>query len=294
MKSKFLFPTWCSIVGFVLIIPGFMLAYFYTFHNYEIPGFGFQMREKSNLFQDTFENFTNELIVFLIIIGLLLIAFSKSKKEDELTARLRLNSLYWSVMIYYICYNFCFLLLNYIKEIPFIGEHILELNIFSPLVIFIIRYYYLKYSKADSFIVSEPKFLPNKPFRIVGVVLTLIGMVVFLSLVSDNLIFGSDDLLFVISYFVMITGLLIWSFSKSKIEDEMVMQQRLESLQLAVYINYGVLLVGTLVFYSTLYLVMMMYVQFSLLLYFVVRMEYVRFRNNKQLNALAEEMGYEK
>ena len=149
MKSKFLFPTWCNIVGYLMVIPGFVLGYLFIFHNYEIPGFGFQMREKSNLFQNAFENFTNELAVFLVIVGLLFIAFSKGKKEDELTARLRLNSLYWSVMIYYIIYNFGFLLVNYIKEIPFVGEHILELNIFSPLLIFIIRYYYLKYAMMD-------------------------------------------------------------------------------------------------------------------------------------------------
>ena len=84
MKSKYLFPTWCGLVGYLLAIVGFTLGYLNIIKKYEIPGFGFNLREKRNFLQGTFENFTNELVIFLVVVGLLFIAFSKSKKEDEL------------------------------------------------------------------------------------------------------------------------------------------------------------------------------------------------------------------
>ncbi|MES2651349.1 MAG: hypothetical protein V4663_06385 [Bacteroidota bacterium] len=290
MKSKYLFPTWCGSVGYLLAIPGFVLGYLNIIKGYEIPGFGFNLREKGNLLQGTFENFTNELVIFLVITGLLFIAFSKSKKEDELTAKLRLNSLYWSAMIYYIIYNFCFLLIN-IQNIPFISDHILELNIFTPLLIFITRFYYLKYAKTDRFLISKPKFLPNKPFRTLGIALAVVGFSVLIPMIIIDPLFGSDDLISLIAYFIMIIGLLTWSFSKNKIEDEGTMQQRLESLQLAVYFNYGILLLATVLLYSVGYLMVLMFAQFSLLLYFVIRMEYVRYKNTKILNTFEGGIG---
>ncbi len=284
MKTKYLLPQWFSLVGYLLAIPGLVLGYFNIIKRYEIPGFGFNLREKGNLFQGTFENFTNELVVFLVVMGLLFIAFSTSRKEDELTAKLRLNSLYWSVMTYYIIYNFGFLLITFLKGIPFISEHILELNIFTPLLIFIIRFNYLKYAKSDRFLFSEPKFLPNKPYRSIGIGLSIVGMAILIPIIIADPIFSSDDLIFTIAYFIMIIGLFIWSFSKNKMQDERIMQQRLESLQLAVYFNYGILLVATLLFYSASYLLVLMFAQFSLLLYFVIRMEYVNYKNTRLLN----------
>lgn len=290
MKSKYLFPTWCGPVGYLLAIPGFILGYLNIIKKYEIPNFGFKLRDKGNLIQSTFENFTNELVIFLVVVGLLFIAFSKNKREDELSAKIRLNSLYWSVMIYYIIYNLAYLLINF-QEIPFINEHILELNIFTPLLIFIIRFYYLKHAKPGQFLTSKPKFLANKPYRTIGIALSIIGFVALIPMIIIDPIFGSSDPFTNIAYFTMVFGLLIWSFSKNKIEDEGTMQQRLESLQLAVYFNYGILLTATLLFYSISYLLVLLFAQFSLLLYFVMRMEYVRYQNNKILNTFEGGIG---
>ncbi|TKC12692.1 hypothetical protein FA048_03475 [Pedobacter polaris] len=293
MKSKFLFPAWCGIVGYLMTIPGFILGYCYTFKNYKIPGFGFQMREQNRLFEPVFENFTNELAIFLVVIGLVLIAFSKSKREDELSAKLRLNALYWGIMVYYVCYILVLLLSITVGEIPFIGDHASEINIFTPLLIFIFRYYYLKYFNKESYLMSEPKFLPNRPFKriaVFGALSSALIFTVFLFLVKSEL---SDTLIKGV-YSLMILCSLVWVYVKNRVEDEMTMQLRLESLQLAVYFNYGVLLLATIFFYSFSYLVVLLFAQFSLLLFFIIRMEYVNYKNNKQLNALEEGMGYEK
>jgi uncharacterized membrane protein YidH (DUF202 family) len=252
MKSKFLFPTWCSIVGYLLSIPGFILGYLYTFNNYLIPGFGFKMRDKDRLFKPAFENFTDELAVFLVVVGLILIAFSKNKREDELNAKVRLNALYWSIMIYYILLIVNTFWGTAFGEIPFVGEHIFELNIFMPLVIFIARYSYLSISNKESYAISEPKFLPNKPFKAIGVILSTIGLflLIYTIFYNSEWIKNADDY----AYGASLLGLFIWSFSQHKTEDEMTMQLRLESLQLAVYINYGMLLLATLIVYSLAYL----------------------------------------
>lgn len=293
MKSKFLFPTWCAIVGYLLAIPGFILGYLYTFNKYEIPGFGFKMRENNRLFQSAFENFTNELAIFLVVGGLILIAFSKNKKEDELSAKLRLNSLYWSIMIYYVLYIIGLLFSITIGEIPFIGEHASEINLFTPLVIFIIRYNYLMHVNKESYLMSQPKFLPNSPYRKIGIFLSLISLMVFI-LVTVVKTRDLSDTFSSSAYLGLVIGFMLWTFSRHKIEDEMVMQQRLENLQLAVYFNYAVLLLATILFYSLNYLLVLLFAQISLLLFFIIRMEYINYKNNKQLNTFEEGMSYEK
>lgn len=294
MKSKFLFPAWCNIVGYLMAVPGFILGYLYTFNNFEILGFGFKMRETDGFFQKAFENFTNELAIFLVIGGLILIAFSKNKREDELSAKLRLNSLYWGIMIYYMLYIIGYLYSVIIGEIPFIGDHLVEINLFTPLVIFICRYNYLKLVNKESYNLSQPRFLPNKPFKTFGIILSSLG---FTLLMVSIIIDSREDwvnTMETISYLILVFGLLFWSFSKNKEEDEMIMQQRLEGLQLAVYFNYSVILFFNLTTYSILFMYVLIFAQFSILLFFIIRMEYINYKNNKQLNTFEEGMSYEK
>lgn len=293
MKSKYLFPTWGSWVGYALAIPGFILGYFNIIKHYEIPGFVLRLRDTDGLFTRALENFTNELAIFLVIIGLLLIAFSKSKQEDELNARLRLNALYWGVMIYYLLYFVGLVFSMCFGEIPFIGDHASELNLFTPLVIFIGRFYYLKYFKKESYLISKPYFLPHVPFKPVGVVLSLVCLVLTVAMIF-NLDDDKWDPVKQVVYLGLVVGLLLWAFSRSKKEDEMLMQQRLESLQLAVYLNYGLLLVANVLLYSFSFLYFMLFAQISLLLYFVLRMEYVNYKNNRSLTAAEGGMNYEK
>lgn len=292
MKSKFLFPTWCAIVGYLLSIPGFILGYLYTIKKYEIPGFGFKIRETDGFFQKQFENFTNELAIFMVIVGLILIAFSKGKKEDELSAKLRLNSLYWSVMIYYALLIVSVFWSLAFGEIPFVGDHMLEFNVFMPLVIFIGRYSYLTVANKEIYNIGELKFLPNRPFKTIGIILSIIGLLflVYTTIYKIKWIKDTNGY----SYGITTLGLFIWAFSKNKKEDEMTMQIRLESLQLAVYINYGVLLLATLFFYSLDYLFVLVFATLSLLLFFVIRLEFINYKNNKLLNTFEGGMSHEK
>jgi hypothetical protein len=290
MKSKFLFPTWCSIVGYILVIPGFILGYLSIFHNYEIQGFGYRMRERDSFFETAFENFTNELAIFLVVVGLILIAFSKKKHEDELSAKVRLNSLYWSVMIFYILLFLNMLCTNIVGEIPFVGEHTFELTIFMVLVIFIARFTYLSVIRKESYGIRKLKFLPNRPFKAIGIILSVLSLALLLCATLLDIKGNLDEY----AYTASILGLFIWAFSKNKTEDEMTMQLRLESLQLAVYFNYAMLLLGTLLFYSLAYLYVLGFSSISLLLFFVIRMEYINYKNNQLLKNFEGELNHEK
>ena len=292
MKSKYLFPAWCGVVGYPLAIPGFVLGYLFIFNKYQIPGFGFNLREKNrHIIYPTFENFTNELAIFLVIIGLVLINFSKSKKEDELSAKLRLNALYWSTMLYYLLHVLSLFYTEIVGEIPFIGDHIFELNLVTPLVIFLIRYNYLKYFNKESYFIGQPKFLPNRPARNIGRILCLPCLGFFILVLITNAQLQWIQTILPFTYVGFIIGFLLWGFSQNKIEDEMIMQQRLEGLQLAVYFNYSILLIATLLIYSLNFLTVLSIANFSLLLFFVIRMEYVNYKNNRILNTFEGEIG---
>ncbi|RRO26583.1 hypothetical protein [Flavobacteriaceae bacterium 14752] len=69
--------------------------------------------------------------------------------------------------------------------------------------------------------------------------------------------------------FIIIGGVLV-GFSKNKIEDEFIMQLRLSSLALAVYVNYGVLLLAFLLVHGFDFFTVMVYNMFTLLLFFII------------------------
>src|SRR5690242_15327562 len=111
MKNSFLFPHKLRVVGWILFICGFILGAACLIWEFEIPGFGFKMRESGSLIQSSYEDFTNELALMLVVSGLLITAFSKEKVEDELIAKIRANSLYWAVLMGFVI-RFIFLIIN--------------------------------------------------------------------------------------------------------------------------------------------------------------------------------------
>lgn len=83
---------------------------------------------------------TNSLVGILFIIGGLMVGFSKEKKEDEFIANLRLSSLLWSVWVNYILLLIAFL---FIWNFDFLN--VMVYNMFTVLIIFIIRFNYILY-----------------------------------------------------------------------------------------------------------------------------------------------------
>ena len=76
----------------------------------------------------------------------MLIAFAKEKVEDEFISKLRLTSLLWAISI-----NYILLLIGILTVYGLDFLNVLFYNMFTPLVIFIIRFNFLyyKYSREN-------------------------------------------------------------------------------------------------------------------------------------------------
>jgi hypothetical protein len=128
MKPHFLFPYWCRYLGWGLVI-------------IHVP---MSIIGRSNGMINPLDNpptqslFTGEHLFFIctslvMALGLFIVAFSREKIEDEQIWHLRLDSLRWAIYINY---------LVLIASLIFIYDtaHILELNLWVPLIFFIIRF----------------------------------------------------------------------------------------------------------------------------------------------------------
>jgi hypothetical protein len=264
MKAQLLFSHKLKPLGWLLALPGFALGYLSINYNYNIPGFGMQLRSKAVLFLPMYENFTNELALALIVAGLVLVAFSRQKREDELTAKIRLNALYWSILINYACYMLLFVtaLVNTVLQtaalqaiIDYMTNNLnfLVYNLFTPLVIFIARFYYLIYKSGDEYDIKPVRFLPNKPFRIIGVLATagMLAAIAMLQIVNDD---DGTDLLYILP-----AAMLVWVYSKERQEDEYISSIRLHAMQIAVYVNYIILLLANVFVYGPAFIYVLLF-----------------------------------
>jgi hypothetical protein len=82
----------------------------------------------------------------------------------------------------------------------------------------------------------------------------------------------------IMSFIVIISGL-VWSFSKEKLEDELITEIRKSSLVWAVYINYGAFLLATLLIYGLDFLSVPSFNLLTLLLFFNIRFEWLKYKH---------------
>ena len=97
------------------------------------------LSEEKGFFKITETGVLDEIISILIIIGGLLVGFTKEKIEDEFIYQLRKDSLAWAIIINYIILLFAII---FIYNFTFFD--VLIFNMFTPLLFFIIRFNFLK------------------------------------------------------------------------------------------------------------------------------------------------------
>ena len=143
MKTKYLFPYRLKSFGWIILIPSLILGLHYLMTDYE-PGFlDFRVLAffDNPLFEDgefmslIDNNFYNEILGALIILGALFVGFSKEKVEDELISTIRLESLVWAT---YINYGILLLSLIFVYDLSFF--YVLVLNMFTILLLFILNF----------------------------------------------------------------------------------------------------------------------------------------------------------
>jgi small-conductance mechanosensitive channel len=143
METKFLFPDRFKKIGWFIFIPALILGIYYLITGVE---FGFLDARAFALIDDEImgetqfmtmvdNNLTDELIGILLLIGALLVAFSKEKDEDEFIMKIRLESLLWATFV-----NVGFLLFCLIFVYGMMFFTVMMLNMYSLLILFIIRF----------------------------------------------------------------------------------------------------------------------------------------------------------
>ena len=78
-----------------------------------------------------------------------------------------------------------------------------------------------------------------------------------------------------------IVGALLVTCSREEVEDEMITAIRHNSLLIALYVNYGLMIIAALVFYDLDFLTVMIYGMFSILLIFLVVLRYKLWKARK-------------
>jgi IS4 transposase len=129
MKTRFLFPYYFKFIGIVLFLVHLPLVLFWK-NGHSDPGEG--LLSTHHLFF--------VLTVVLMVLGLVMIAFSKEKIEDEQISQLRLDSLQWAIYL-----NYFLLIVSLVLTTGGDAKDIIRMNLWGPLMFFIIRFRWVLY-----------------------------------------------------------------------------------------------------------------------------------------------------
>ncbi|TYB74336.1 hypothetical protein [Bizionia myxarmorum] len=150
MKTNFLLPHKFKVFGWVLLILGLILGILLYATDFEPNIFTTNVLSVYNgdsLFTGRDEGWfkiiengiIDELSALAIILGGLLVGFTKEKVEDEFIYKLRTESLVWAIIV-----NYTVLALAIIFVYDMLFFNMMIFNMFTPLFIFIIRFNFLK------------------------------------------------------------------------------------------------------------------------------------------------------
>ena len=97
MKTKWLFPHAYRPVGWLIFIPSLILGLANLYADFQLSFLTIPIGNWKIPGSNVLQNLTDEVAAVGVIAGLLLIAFSREKVEDEMIGQLRLEALQWSV-----------------------------------------------------------------------------------------------------------------------------------------------------------------------------------------------------
>jgi len=148
-----LLPNKFKAVGWLILIPTSILGLVVINTDYSVEWINLKtiailnkdFGQSTEMFTYIETSLTNTLLGSLFIIGGLLVSFSKEKIEDEYIASLRLSSLMWAVLL-----NYLILLLSFLLVYRLSFLDIMVYNMFTVLIIFILRFHYLIYKNSKN------------------------------------------------------------------------------------------------------------------------------------------------
>ena len=159
MKTQFLFSNQYKKIGWIILIPsailGILILFFdFNFEFLDSKVFTIYSKElfapSPTIFGFIKGNYANTIVGILFLAGAILVAFSKEKHEDEFVAKTRLESLVWAIYVNYAILTLCFL---FFFNMEFLL--VMIFNMFTVLIFFIIRFYYVLFKSNKSLSYEE-------------------------------------------------------------------------------------------------------------------------------------------
>ncbi|WP_338869823.1 hypothetical protein WBJ53_21145 [Spirosoma sp. SC4-14] len=146
MKTKWLFPHRFRLIGWLIFVPSVVLGLANLYADFKISWLDISWLSKpmtitsGNSIMHLLENqdMTDEVAAIGVILGLLFIAFSREKVEDEMISQLRLEALQWSVYA-----NYLILVIAILTVYDGAFFSVMIYNMFTVLLVFIIRFRWL-------------------------------------------------------------------------------------------------------------------------------------------------------
>lgn len=146
MQTKLLLPRKFKNIGWIIVALTLPLGIWILWSGYEFGWVNvkFYILFPSSLYKTISRsqlltvNLTRTIVGVLFIIGSLMVGFSKEKIEDEYIASIRMNALVWAVFVNYSLLIVAFV---FIYDLSFL--HVMVYNMFTVLLLFIIRFHYL-------------------------------------------------------------------------------------------------------------------------------------------------------
>lgn len=153
MKTKWLFPHKYRLLGWFIFVPATILGLANMYDDFNgswlvANGLNDPLTITSGQSVShivNIQNLTDELAAIGVIIGLLLIAFSQEKVEDEMISQLRLEALQWSIYA-----NYIILLIAIITIYETAFFNVMIYNMFTVLIIFLLRFRFSVYRLSQS------------------------------------------------------------------------------------------------------------------------------------------------
>ena len=151
MKTNYLLPNKYKIFGWILFILGLIAGIFIYVSEYESDFLDvkvlsfynddaiFSAQKDKGFFKIIENSIIDELAALAIIIGGLIVGFTKEKVEDEFIYKLRKDSLVWAIIFNYII---LIIAIMFVYSMTFFD--VLVFNMFTPLLFFIFRFNFLK------------------------------------------------------------------------------------------------------------------------------------------------------
>jgi hypothetical protein len=146
MKPKFLLPAKFKKLGWIILIPTVVLGVLDIIFEFQpkilnvtvfaiyFDGFA----DNKDFFDFSNTNILDEILGAFVIIGGLMVAFSKEFDEDELISSMRLECLVWAIY-----WNYGILIVAFFLFYEFTFLWVMILNMFTPLILFIVRFTWL-------------------------------------------------------------------------------------------------------------------------------------------------------